>query len=281
MAEESLGSKKLVYLTASGGWKLADANAVALMPVLGITKEYINVGQGGSIHRYGYIGRSDWAWTIGGAIYASETAGELTQTQPPLASQVVQIIGYAEAKNLIFFSPREGRGLTSPTYTRRLHIGIGVFRLPAAGAPDVFVQDSTVMFSFNQNDTESAYFSWEIPIDYAGGDLDVFIHWTNDGGVDDNGKNVLWEVNYQTMADTTVVSGNHANSPKTAADTYTSASGWIFHTSPTMTIAAADFAALHQIEFRLTALAAAPTQLTDESHFIAMMLEYTAYSDLG
>ena len=280
-AGEELGSKKLVYLDSSGSWKLTDSEVAAEMPVLGITMERIPSGQAGSILRYGYVGRADWTWTIGGAIYASATSGELTQTQPPMASQAVQIIGYPEARNLIFFNPHIGRGtIISPTYTQRLHVGIGTFKIPAAGAPDVFVQDNTVMLSFNPNGTEDSYISWEIPPDYAGGDLEVLLHWTNDGGVDDNGKNIRLQLNYQSMVNTTVVSGNHANSPKTINDTYTSASGWIFHTTDAATIAAADFSTQHQINFRLTAIAAAVTQMTGEVHILAMMLQYSAYSDL-
>ena len=279
-AGSALGDRKLVYLDANGVWQLADADAAATMPTLGITIGAISTGSTGKILTYGYIGLASWSWSEGGAIYASATAGELTQTAPNIGTQVSQVIGHAKDSDLIFIVPKLARGATNPTFTHSIHVGVGTVRVPGAAAPDVVVQDNAVLLSFNQNDTESAYLSWAIPTDYAGGDLTIMIHWTNDGGTDDNGKNVLWEINYQSMANGDVVSGSHANSPKTAADTYTSASGWIFHTTPMMTIAAADFAGDMQIEFRVTALAAAATQLTGESHLIAMMFTYLSYSDL-
>ena len=167
-----------------------------------------------------------------------------------------------------------GRG----RYTHREHLGVGTFRIPAAGAPANNVQDNTAMLGFNQNDTEDAYTSWEVPSRYAGGDLGVQMHWTNDGGIDDNGKNVRWEVNYQTMDDGDSVAGNHASSPKVIDDTYTSATGYLMHTSPMAAIAAADFAAAHEIRIRLTALAAAPVQLTGESQLTGILLMYDAWS---
>ena len=134
------------------------------------------------------------------------------------------------------------------------------------------------MLGFNQNDTESVFLNWEIPGDYAGGDLEIMIHWTNDGGVDDNGKNIRWQVNYQTVADDGSIAGDHANSPEVIDDTYTSATGHLFHTTVMAAVAAADLVGVHEVHIRLTALIAAPVQLTGESQFIAMMLVYDAWS---
>ncbi|GAH38886.1 unnamed protein product, partial [marine sediment metagenome] len=192
---------------------------------------------------YGYIGRSDWTFTIGGAVYASETAGELTQTEPELTSNVVQPVAYAEAGTLIFFNPWTWRGLASPAFTKHVHLDVAAFKIPAAGAPAVVVQDNIAMLSFNQNDSESAYLRWVIPDEYAGGDLTMIVIWTNDGGVDDNTKNVRWQVNYRDIsgAGASIV-GSNANSPKTIDDTYTSATGYLIHFADPAAIAAADFA---------------------------------------
>lgn len=163
-------------------------------------------------------------------------------------------------------------------YSKPVHLDTAHFKIPAAGGPAIATQDNTSMLSFAQNDTESVFLSWEVPADYAGGDLEMQIHWTNDGGVDDNGKNVRWEVNYQTVADFGSIAGDHANSPKLLDDTYTSATGHLFHTTVMSAIAAADFAAAHEIHIRLTAIAAAAVQMTGESQFIALMLVYDAWS---
>lgn len=280
IAGEALGDRKLVYVGSDGLWRLADADIIVKMRGIGLTIGAIPAGKWGRILTRGFIGLSTWTWTVGEVVYASNVAGELSQTMLDMSSNVVQEIGYALTATQISFGPRLGRGLSGPTYTKHIHVGIGVVKVPAAGAPDVVVQDNTVMLKFNQNGTEDAYLSWEVPTDYAEGDLSVYLHWTNDGGVGDNGNNVRWQLNYQSMEDDLVVSGSHANSPKTINDTYTSAAGWIMHTTPMTTIAAADFSTRHQIMFRLTAIAAAATQLTGESHLLAIMMEYTAYSDL-
>lgn len=102
LAGENLGSKKLVYLTANGTWKLADSEVVMINPGLGITKERIKSGMVGSIHRYGYIGRNDWVFITGKAIYASDVLGELTQTMLRIEDKP---IGHAESRRLIFFNP--------------------------------------------------------------------------------------------------------------------------------------------------------------------------------
>ncbi len=168
--------------------------------------------------------------------------------------------------------------LTDTTIVKHVHLDVGRFKIPAAGAPTVVVQDNVAMLSFNQNDTESAYLRWVIPDDYVSGDLAIIIVWTNDGGVDDNGKNVRWQLNYQVVTGPgDSIEGSHANSPKTINDTYTSATGHLVHMTDPTVLAAADFAGAHGIAFRLTAIAAAPTELTGEALFLGAAVNYTAY----
>lgn len=100
-AGESLGARKLVYCGAGGLWYLADADSLASLPVVGITMEAIRVGITGRILLQGYIGDSSWSWTLGGAVYASQTAGELTQTEP--AGAQIQSVGIATKGDLILF----------------------------------------------------------------------------------------------------------------------------------------------------------------------------------
>lgn len=101
-AGENLGRKKLVYQGVDGLWYLADADAAASMPSLGITMSSIRLGMGGSILRYGFIGSAAWAWTLGGAVYATSTPGELSQAAP---AAIRQTIGRATKANMIFFNP--------------------------------------------------------------------------------------------------------------------------------------------------------------------------------
>lgn len=101
-AGENLGSKKLVYQASDGLWYLADADIITMMPSIGITMGSIRQGVGGMILRYGFIGSTTWAWTLGASIYATTTPGELSQTAP---NDLRQTIGRATKSNMIFFNP--------------------------------------------------------------------------------------------------------------------------------------------------------------------------------
>jgi len=107
-AGENLGRHKLVYRGNDDLWHLADADAVATMPVIGITLEVIVSGNKGRIMFRGYVADDTWAWTTGGnagKIYASTVAGELTQTPPIGAGDVVQTIAVAFFLTGIWFEP--------------------------------------------------------------------------------------------------------------------------------------------------------------------------------
>jgi parallel beta-helix repeat protein len=107
-AGENLGIHKLVYRNASGTWSLADADLAATMPVLGITMGAISIGRKGEILLWGYIGDNTWSWTAGDEIYASATAGELTQTIPAGAGDIVQTVAVAITTLLIQFQGNLG-----------------------------------------------------------------------------------------------------------------------------------------------------------------------------
>ena len=102
-AGENLPMRSLVYLDVNGLWSLADADSEVSMPVLGITINAILAGQRGEILLWGFIASSTWAWTAGGNIYASTTAGGLTGTIPSGAGDVVQPIAVALSSSMILF----------------------------------------------------------------------------------------------------------------------------------------------------------------------------------
>jgi len=54
---------------------------------------------------HGRVRDDDWNWTVGGLIYASTTAGALTQTAPSGSSDIVQVVGVAYHANKIIFNP--------------------------------------------------------------------------------------------------------------------------------------------------------------------------------
>ena len=67
IAGEDLGDRKMVYLTISGTWMLADADAAASMPAVGLTMHAFSSGKPGWILTDGWIGLSTWTWTAGTA----------------------------------------------------------------------------------------------------------------------------------------------------------------------------------------------------------------------
>lgn len=102
-AGEALGNHKLVYRGADSLWYLADADAAATMPVLGITMGAIPANRKGEILLWGYIGDTSWTWTAGLEIYASTTPGELTHTAPSGAGDIVQVVAVAITATIIDF----------------------------------------------------------------------------------------------------------------------------------------------------------------------------------
>lgn len=278
MAGENLGSKKLVYLTPAGDWRLSDADSASTMPSMAITMEGIRAGMAGRILLRGYIGRANWLWTIGGSVYASSTtAGELTQTAPPNPENFIQEIGIAISKTFIDFNPRQVSGNSGATYLKTVKVEADELGKPAANNPTVVDRDNVTLYSFAVN-TDFMTYKLPVPSDYASGGLKFSVVWTNDGGVDDSGKNVKAQFDYQTTAEGDAISGSHGNSPKQVEDTYTSASGWIEHRSAYVTIAEADFTGKECVYVKVSFVTAPATALTCEPHLIGICLQYTAYA---
>jgi hypothetical protein len=84
-----------VYLNSSSQWVLADANGSGTYPCRGIATATVATGNATTVITRGTIRNDAWAWTVGGTIYLSTTAGGLTQTAPSTTGDKVQVIGYA------------------------------------------------------------------------------------------------------------------------------------------------------------------------------------------
>jgi len=163
-----------------------------------------------------------------------------------------------------------------PTRIHRRHIPTGELGKPPINPPTIVIQDNVKYLAFTVG-TDRVFYIWEVPLNFAGGDLDVQVHWTNDGGVDDLNKDVKVQLDYQVVSDGDPGSGSHANSPKAIEDTYLSAAGWIRHTTGVITIAEADFFSKHEIELKISFVAPAGVILTCEPHLSAMMLRFREY----
>jgi len=278
LAGETLGGRKVVYIDNTGAWKLADASAAATMPGVGLTMHAIPSGQRGWILIKGFIGLPTWSWTRGSRLYASEaTAGELTHTAPSSPTEFIQDLGYAEDTTQIYFSPRQTLGKSGATYLKTVSIAADALGKPAANNPTVKDQDNVTLYSFAVN-TDFLTYKMPVPADYASGGLKLNVVWTNDGGNDDNEKNVRAQFDYQVSAEGEAVSGSHDNSPKNVNDTYTSALGWIEHRSAYVTIADADFDANDCIYVKVSFVTAPATALTGTPHLIGVCLQYIAYA---
>jgi len=91
--------------TTTGEVVVADAGAIGTMPVIGIAPAAISDTATGTILLQGFIRDDSWNWTLGGMIYASGTAGEMTQTAPSGSGDFVQAIGVALSADVVYFNP--------------------------------------------------------------------------------------------------------------------------------------------------------------------------------
>ena len=109
-AGTSISFGQLCYLASDGEWALADADATATTDkLLAIALEAGTDGNQMKVALPGSCVRDDtWAWTIGGAIYVSTTAGAMTQTAPSATDDVIRVVGYALNADVIYFMPETG-----------------------------------------------------------------------------------------------------------------------------------------------------------------------------
>lgn len=145
---------------------------------------------------------------------------------------------------------------------------------PNLNPPTVVDQDNLTLYAFTV-DTDKMTFKLPVPQQYNSGDLEFWVIWTNDGGIDDNGRNVKWQIDYQVATEGDAVSGSHGNSPKSVENTYVGAAGWIEHHTAHMTIAEADFAGKFCIYIKLSAVTPVGAALTCDPHLIGLCFLYT------
>ncbi len=97
----------LLYLASDGEFALADADAaststgmLALALEAGTDNNPIDVALPGS-----FVRDDTWNWTVGGILYVSTTAGDMTQTAPSGDGDIVRVVGYAVSADVIYFNP--------------------------------------------------------------------------------------------------------------------------------------------------------------------------------
>jgi len=98
-----VGVGAALCLSADGHLDEADADALATMRCMGLA---LATGTGEKeILRWGKIRNDAWSWTPGSPLFVSATQGVLTHTAPSGSGQFVQVVGEAEASNIIMFAP--------------------------------------------------------------------------------------------------------------------------------------------------------------------------------
>jgi len=100
---------EVVYINASGEAALADADQVTTMPAIGIALE-TKTSSACKILIHGLFRDDSWGWVLTGGgeatlLYVSTATGDLTQAQPSVAGDQVQVFGYAITADIIIVAP--------------------------------------------------------------------------------------------------------------------------------------------------------------------------------
>jgi hypothetical protein len=108
-AGETVALRDVLYQkSADSEWYLADADALATMPVMRMAVGAGTDGNPVNTIVRGVVRYDTWTWTPGQPIYVSTTGttgNTLTQTAPSGESDVIQIVGYALSATVMYFDP--------------------------------------------------------------------------------------------------------------------------------------------------------------------------------
>lgn len=94
-----------VYINGSSEFALADANGSGTYPAVGLVVANASAAANATVLTHGVARNDAWAWTVGGVIYLSATAGGLTQTAPSTSGDKVQVIGIAISADEMLVNP--------------------------------------------------------------------------------------------------------------------------------------------------------------------------------
>jgi len=96
---------QVAYMESDGELTLADADQIATAPAIAMAIEGGSNGNPNDWLFQGFARDDSWAWTVGGTIYLSTTAGGMTQTAPSGTGDVVQVLGIATHADRMWFNP--------------------------------------------------------------------------------------------------------------------------------------------------------------------------------
>ena len=104
-ASENIAQGNLVYVSGNGTIGIADADAVAKMPAIGIAVAAISSGAPGAVLLQGMFRDDTFNFTAGNRLFASTTDGGITATVPSGSNDVAQAVGVALSDDVIYFKP--------------------------------------------------------------------------------------------------------------------------------------------------------------------------------
>lgn len=182
---------------------------------------------------------------------------------------------YNTSEECFKFYNREVTAILGGTYEKITSIPADEFGRPNTNPPDIVDQDNLTLYSFTVN-TDKMTFKFPLPRDYYQGSLKFSVIWTNDGGTDDDGRNVKWQFDYQVGSEGDVISGSATGSPISVEDTYVGTLGWIEHHTVDMEILESVFSGKQCIYLKLSAVTATAPALTCEPHLTGICHTYTA-----
>jgi hypothetical protein len=105
-AGENVAFGNVAYLKSDGKLWKTDADAEATSKgMLALAVATIAGDASGKFLTQGIARNDAWNWTVGGTLYLSTDAGDLTQTAPSGDEDIVRIVGHAITADIIYFNP--------------------------------------------------------------------------------------------------------------------------------------------------------------------------------
>ncbi len=101
---ETISQWSLVRVHSDGEFHLADADAAGEFPAIGIASISSTDGNPINVIVQGVVRNDAWNWTVGGSLYLSATAGDITQTAPTTSGHAVQRVGVALSADSAYFN---------------------------------------------------------------------------------------------------------------------------------------------------------------------------------
>lgn len=106
-AGEILLALDVAYFKSDGKWWRTDASGAATSQgLVGLATRGVAVDASLSILLGGYARNDTWSFSVGVPLFLSEsTPGGIVETPPSGSGEIVRVVGYSVASNIIWFEP--------------------------------------------------------------------------------------------------------------------------------------------------------------------------------